>query len=81
MSGTNGNGRDGVDSRAEQLFFEAGTGLGRVLNERQRHAATFTVQLVAYLVATLPGEALGHNDVIQLLRCYVRGINHAEGAD
>jgi len=77
--GTNGNGRYSVDSRGEQLMLEAGTGLGRVLNDRQRRAATFTVQLIAYLVATLPGESLGHNDVIQLLRCFVRGVNNAEG--
>jgi len=77
--GTNGNGRYGLDSRAEQLMMEAGTGLGRVLNERQCHVATLTVQVFAYLVAALPGDALAHDAVIHLLRCYVRGINNAKG--
>jgi len=80
MSGTNGDGRYGVDSRAEQLMSEAGTGLGRVLNDRQRRAATLALQMFAYLVACLPGEELGHDAVIHLLRCFVRGINNAEGA-
>jgi len=75
---TEGNGRYSVDSRAEQLMNEAGIGLGRVLNDRQRDAATLTLQVFAYLIATLPGDELAHNDVIQLLRCYVRGINNAK---
>jgi len=78
MSEMDGNGRYGLDSRAEQLMMEAGTGLGRVLNDRQRQAATFTAQLIAYLVACLPGEELGHDAVIRLLRCFVRGINNAK---
>jgi len=76
--GTNGNNRYGVDSRAEQLMLEAGTGIGRVLSDRQRDVATFTVQLIAYLVATLPGDALTHDAVIHLMRCFVRGINNAK---
>jgi hypothetical protein len=77
-SGTNGNGRYSLDSRAEQLMLEAGTGIGRVLNDRQRHAASLTVQVFAYLIAALPGDELTHNDVIQLLRWYSRGISNAK---
>jgi len=78
--GTNGNGRYSVDSRGEQLMLEAGTGLGRVLSGRQRDVATLTLQVFAYLVAALPGDTLSHNDVIQLLRCYVRGVRNAESS-
>jgi len=78
--GTNGNERYGVDSRAEQLMNEAGIGLGRVLSDRQRDVATLTVQLFAYLIATLPGDALSHNDVIHLLKWYARGVRNAESS-
>jgi len=78
VNATEGNGRYSVDSRGEQLMGEAGTGLGRVLDDRQRDAVTLALQVFAYLIATLPGEELGHNDVIQLLRCYVRGVNNAK---
>jgi len=79
MSGsTNGNERDSMDRRFEQLMLEAGTGIGRVLNDRQRYAATLVLQVFAYLVTTLPCDELSRSDVIHLLRCYVRGINNAK---
>ena len=77
-SGTSGDGRYSLDSRAEQLMLEAGTGIGRVLNDRQRHAATLTLQVFAYLISVLPGDELGHNDVVQLLKFYSRGISNAK---
>jgi len=79
-SGTIGNERYTPDSRVEQLMNEAGTGIGRVLSERQRHAASLTVQVFAYLIAALPGDELTHNDVIQLLRWYSRGISNAKSS-
>lgn len=75
----NGNGRDSIDSRVQQLFSEAGVALGRVLDERQINAVCLSLQLFAYLIACLQGDVLGHNDIIQLLRVYSRGIKaHAK---
>jgi len=78
MNEMNGNGRDSVDQRVEQLFSEAGTALGRVLDERQSNAVQLAVQVFAYLIACLHGDALSHHDIIQLLKTYSRGINHAK---
>jgi hypothetical protein len=79
MSGTNGNGRDGMDPRVEQLFTEGGTALGRVLDERQSAAVQLSIQMFAYLIACLHGDALSHADVIHLLKMYARGVSHAKG--
>ena len=78
MNEMNGNGRDSIDQRVEQLFHEGGIALGRVLDERQSNAVQLAIQMFAYLIACLHGDALSHNDVIQLLKVYSRGINHAK---
>jgi len=78
MNEMNGNGRDSVDSRVEQLFHEGGIALGRVLDERQSNAVQLAVQMFAYLIACLHGDALSHHDVIQLLKVYARGIRDAK---
>jgi len=81
MNEMNGDGRDSVDHRVEQLFSEAGIALGRVLDERQSNAVQLAVQVFAYLIACLHGDALRHCDVIQLLKTYARGISHAKGVE
>jgi hypothetical protein len=75
---TTGNGRDGVDHQVEQLFCEASTALGRVLDERQIHAVQLSIQLFAYLVACLDFDAVTPGDVIRMLKVYSRGIGNAK---
>jgi hypothetical protein len=79
MNEMNGNERDSIDQRVEQLFHEGGIALGRVLDERQSNAVQLAIQLFAYMVACLHGDALSHADVIHLLKTYTKGINHAKG--
>lgn len=78
MNEMNGDLRDSVDSRVEQLFTEGATALGRVLDERQSNAVQLSIQLFAYLVACLDAEAMTHSDIIRLLKVYARGIRDAK---
>jgi hypothetical protein len=79
MSGpTNGNGRDGSDSWVEGLLTGAGVSIGRVLDERQVHAANLTIEVFAYLLAALPAQRVEVRDVIRMMKWYARGINNAK---
>jgi len=71
------NERDSIDIRVEQLFSEGAVALGRVLDERQIDAVQLSIQMFAYLVACLHGDAMTHADVIHLLKVYARGISSA----
>jgi hypothetical protein len=80
MSGTaNGNERDGSDRWVEELLTGAGASIGRVLDERQVHAATLALEVFAYLLAALPTEKVLVTDVIKLLKFYARGVSDAKG--
>jgi len=79
MSGTaNGNERDGSDRWVEGLLTGAGASIGRVLDERQVHAATLALEVFAYLLAALPTEKVLVTDVIKLLKFYARGVSDAK---
>jgi hypothetical protein len=48
MSGpTNANGRDGADRWVEGLLTGAGASIGRVLDDRQVHAANLAIEVFA----------------------------------
>jgi hypothetical protein len=76
-NGTTGNKRDGSESWTEGLFTGAGASLGRVLDTRQRHAVDLTLEVFAYLLATLPDEDVQVADVIRLVKWYVKGVDGA----
>jgi hypothetical protein len=78
MNEMNGNERDSIDQRVEQLFAEGATALGRVLDERQSNAVQLSIQLFAYLIACLDVEDMTHSDIIRLLKVYARGIRDAK---
>jgi hypothetical protein len=75
---TNGNGRDGSEAWVEGLLTGAGASIGRVLDDRQVHAASLTIEVFAYLLAALPVQRVEVRDVIQMMKWYARGINDAK---
>jgi len=78
MSGTtNSNGRDG-NAWVEGLLTGAGASIGRVLDERQVHAANLAIEVFAYLLAALPADRVDVRDVIKMMKFYARGINDAK---
>jgi len=80
MSGpTNGNGRDRSDQWVESLLTNAGASVGRVLDDRQVHAASLALEVFAYLLAALPADKVDVRDVIRMLKFYSRGVNNAKG--
>jgi len=80
MSGpTNGNGRDRSDQWVESLLTNAGASVGRVLDDRQAHAASLALEVFAYLLAALPADKVDVRDVIRMLKFYSRGVNNAKG--
>jgi hypothetical protein len=80
MSGTaNGNGRDRSDQWVESLLTNAGASVGRVLDDRQVHAANLAIEVFAYLLAALPSDQVDVRDVIRMLKYYTRGVNDAKG--
>ena len=80
MSGpTNGNGRDRSDQWLEGLLAGAGASIGRVLDDRQVHAASLALEVFAYLLAALPADKVDVRDVIRMLKFYSRGVNNAKG--
>ena len=80
MSGTaNGNGRDRSDQWVESLLTNAGASVGRVLDDRQVHAANLAIEVFAYLLAALPSDQVDVRDVIRMLKYYSRGVNNAKG--
>jgi len=76
--GAERNGRDRSDSRVESLLAGAGASIGRVLDDRQVHAANLVVEVFAYLLASLPADQVEVRDVIKMLKYYTRGINYAK---
>jgi len=79
MSGTtNGNGRDNGDRWVEGLLTGAGASIGRVLDDRQVHAASLAIEVFAYLLAALPAERVDVRDVIKMMKFYSMGINNAK---
>jgi hypothetical protein len=79
MSGSTGaNGRDRSDAWIEGLLTGAGASIGRVLDDRQVHAANLAVEVFAYLLAALPADRVDVRDVIRMLKYYSRGINDAK---
>jgi hypothetical protein len=80
MSDTaNGNGRDRSDQWVESLLTNAGASVGRVLDDRQVHAANLAIEVFAYLLAALPSDQVDVRDVIRMLKYYSRGVNDAKG--
>jgi len=79
MSGTTiSNGRDGGNAWFEGLLTGAGASIGRVLDERQVHAASLALEVFAYLLAALPADRINVGDVIKMMKFYTRGINDAK---
>jgi hypothetical protein len=79
MSGSTGaNGRDGSDRWVEGLLTGAGASIGRVLDERQVHAASLALEVFAYLLAGLRADQLDVRDVIKMMKYYSMGINDAK---
>jgi len=82
MSGpTNGNGRDGSDQWVESLLTNAGASIGRVLDDRQVHAASLAMEVFAYLLAALPADKVDVRDVIRMLKFYSQGVNNAKSSE
>jgi len=82
MSGsTNGNGRDGSEPWVEGLLTGAGVSIGRVLDDRQVHAANLAIEVFAYLLAALPAQRVEVCDVIRMMKWYARGINNAKDSE
>ena len=77
--GTNGNERDKSDQWVESLLTNAGASVGRVLDDRQVHAASLVLEVFAYLLAALPADKVDVRDVIRMLKFYSRGFNNAKG--
>jgi hypothetical protein len=81
MSGpTNANGRDDGDRWVEGLLTGAGASVGRVLDDRQVHAANLAIEVFAYLLAALPADRVEVRDVIKMMKYYSRGINDAKSS-
>jgi hypothetical protein len=79
MSGTTiSTGRDGGNAWVEGLLTGAGASIGRVLDERQVHAANLAIEVFAYLLAALPADRVDVRDVIKMMKFYARGINDAK---
>jgi hypothetical protein len=77
-NGTNGKERDGSEAWVEALLAGAGASVGRVLDDRQVHAASLVVEVFAYLLAALPADRIEVKDVIKMLKYFSRGINDAK---
>ena len=75
------NGRDGGNAWVEGLLTGAGASIGRVLDERQVHAASLALEVFAYLLAALPSDRIDVRDVIRMLKYYSRGVNNAKGIE
>ena len=70
------------DSRTERVLAEAGAGIARVLDARQRHAVALALEVCWYIVAALPPDgSVTFGDVVRLLRWFARGFNEDVEAD
>jgi len=62
--------------RTERVLTEAGAGIARVLDARQRHAVALAIEACWYIVAALPPDgSVTFGDVVWLLRWLARGFN------
>ena len=77
-NGTARNERDRSDAWVEGLLAGAGASIGRVLDDRQVHAASLALEVFAYLLAALPADRVDVRDVIRMLKFYSRGVNDAK---
>jgi hypothetical protein len=80
-NGTERNGRDGSETWVEGLLTGAGASIGRVLDDRQVHAANLAIEVFAYLLAALPADKVDVRDVIRMMKYYSRGINDAKSSE
>ena len=78
-NGTARNERDRSEAWVESLLTNAGASIGRVLDDRQVHAASLALEVFAYLLAALPADQVAIRDVIKLLKYFSRGVNNAKG--
>jgi len=70
------------DPRTKRVLTEAGAGIARVLDARQRHAIVLAVDVVWYIVAALPpDEHMTCRDVVRLLRWFRQGFQEREEDD
>jgi hypothetical protein len=79
--GTARNGRDRSDQWVESLLANAGASVGRVLDDRQLHAANLAIEVFAYLLAALPSDQVDVRDVIRMLKFFSQGVNNAKGSE
>jgi hypothetical protein len=77
-NGTERDERDRSAAWVEGLLTGAGASVGRVLDDRQVHAASLALEVFAYLLAALPADRVEVKDVIKLLKYFSRGINDAK---
>jgi len=78
--GTARNGRDRSDQWVERLLTGAGASIGRVLDDRQVHAANLAIEVFAYLLAALPADRIEVREVIRMMKWYTRGVNDAKNS-
>ena len=70
------------DPRTERVLTEAGAGIARVLDDRQRHAVALAIEACWYIVAALPPDgSVTFGDVVWLLRWFARGFNEGVEVD
>jgi len=71
------------DPRTERVLTEAGAGIARVLDARQRHAVALALEVCSYLVAALPpDEDLTFGDMVRVLKWFAKSFGRdAEGDD
>jgi hypothetical protein len=70
------------DPRTERVLTEAGAGIARVLDDRQRHAVALALEVCRYIVAALPpDDELTFGDVVRLLRWFRKGFQEREEDD
>jgi hypothetical protein len=79
--GTARNGRDGSNAWVEGLLTGAGASIGRVLDDRQVHAASLALEVFAYLLAALPADKVDVRDVIRMIKFYSQGVNNAKSSE
>jgi len=77
-NGTNSNGRDEVDRWIEGLLTGAGFSVGRVLDDRQRHAARLVLEVVVFLFVGMQRDTVEMSDVVRFIKWYARGIENAK---
>ena len=70
------------DPRTERALTEAGAGIARVLDDRQRHAVALALEVCWYIVAALPpDDELTFGDMVRLLRWFATGFREADDGD